>query len=231
MRYRYAFKSDKENLVKAVGRDLSISTKQAVELCSFIKKMPLAKARAILEKVRNKQLAVPFKRFTDGAGHKQGKGICAGKYPYKASKQFLKLLKALEANAQNKGLSSNLKIIHACAQRAATPLHYGRKRSIVMKRTHVELVAEEMEYVKKEEKAKTKKEEKREEKQEEKQEEKKEEKKGEEKKAKERTVKPKPEIKKKTEKRKESKETKKKEKTKEKKATKPKAKTKEKKEK
>lgn len=159
MKYNYAFKSNKENIVKIVGRDLGISTKQAIELCSFIKNRRLADARALLEKVKEKQVAVPFKRFTEGAGHK--KGMAGGKYPLTTSKHFLKLLKTLEANAQNKGLSSELKLIHACAQKAATPLRYGRKRRISMKRTHVELVAEEIEPLKKEKKE-TKREEKKE---------------------------------------------------------------------
>ena len=154
MKYNYVFKSNKENIVKVVGRDLSISAKQAIEICSFIKNRHLASARALLEKVTQKQIAVPFKRFTEGAGHK--KGMSSGKYPINATKQFLKLLKTLEANAQNKGLSSELKIIHACAQKAATPFHYGRKRRIKMKRTHVELVAEELEHVKKDTKEKKK---------------------------------------------------------------------------
>nr|AJS12865.1 LSU ribosomal protein L17e L22p [uncultured archaeon] len=143
MRYRYAFKSDKENIVKVVGRDLGISTKQAIELCSFIKGLELKKARELLEKVMQKKLAVPFKKFTEGAGHK--KGMSSGKYPLNASEHFLALLKALEANAQNKGLSSELKIIHACAQKAPRQFHYGRKRRIKMKRTHVEIAAEEIE--------------------------------------------------------------------------------------
>lgn len=152
MKYNYAFKSDKENIVKIVGRDLGISTKQSIELCSFIKNKPVAKVTVMLEKVKDKKLAVPFKRFTEGAGHKKGlKGVVSGKYPFKASKTFLGLLKALEANAQNKGLSPELMIIHACAQKASTPMRYGRKRRISMKRTHVEIVAEEMEPVKKKE--------------------------------------------------------------------------------
>lgn len=157
MKYNYAFKSDKENVVKVVGRDMGISAKQSIEICSFIKNMRLEKAKALLERVTKKQVAIPFKRFTEGAGHK--KGMSGGKYPLTASEQFLKLLKALEANAQNKGLSSELKIIHACAQRASRPLHYGRKRGIKMKRTHVELAAEEIEHVKKEVKKEIKKEE------------------------------------------------------------------------
>jgi large subunit ribosomal protein L22 len=155
MKYKYAFKSDKENIVKVVGRDLGISTKQAIEICSYIKGMQLKNATALLTNVMKMQAVIPFKRFTEGAGHKKGFG--AAKYPLRASKQFLALLKALEANAQNKGLSTELKIIHACAQKAAEPFHYGRKRRIRMKRTHVEIAAEEQE-VKRDSKKDSKKE-------------------------------------------------------------------------
>jgi len=149
MKYKYAFKSDKENLAKVVGRDMGISTRQAIEICAHIKGMQLKKATALLENVMKKKAAIPFRRFTEGAGHQKGMG--AAKYPFKASEQFLFLLKSLEANAQNKGLNPDLKIIHACAQKAAEPFHYGRKRRIRMKRTHVEIIGEEME-VKKESK-------------------------------------------------------------------------------
>jgi large subunit ribosomal protein L22 len=142
-KYKYAFKSDKENVVKVVGRDIGISTRHAIEICSFIKGRQLKSAMALLEKTVRKEFAIPFKRFTEGAGHK--KGMSSGKYPVKASMQFLELMKALEANAQNKGLNSELKIIHACAQKAAEPFHYGRKRRIRMKRTHIEIAAEEVE--------------------------------------------------------------------------------------
>jgi large subunit ribosomal protein L22 len=148
MRYNYAFKSDKENVVRTVGRDIPISTKTAIEICNFIRGMPLAKATAMIEKVRDQKLAVPFRRFTEGAGHK--KGIGSGKYPLNASLALLKLFKLLEANAQNKGLSSSLMIIHACAQQAPRPMHYGRKRRIRMKRVHIELAVQEMEPAKKE---------------------------------------------------------------------------------
>jgi large subunit ribosomal protein L22 len=133
-----------------VGRDAEISTRQAIEICSFIRGLPLAKAKAMLEKVMDKKLAVPFRRFTNGAGHK--KGIGSGKHPLKASIVFIGLLNSLEANAQNKGLGTNLVIVHACAQEASRPYHYGRKRRIKVKRTHVELAAQEVEESKKQEK-------------------------------------------------------------------------------
>jgi large subunit ribosomal protein L22 len=143
MKYKYAFKTDKENVVKVVGRDLGISTKQAIEVCSFIKGKSIAKAKGMLGLVKEKKLAVPYKRFTNAIGHK--KGMAAGRYPLNTSDAFLTLLNSLEANAQNKGLGTNLTIIHACAQEAARPYHYGRRRRVKMKRSHVELAAQETE--------------------------------------------------------------------------------------
>ncbi|MBN2141707.1 50S ribosomal protein L22 [Candidatus Woesearchaeota archaeon] len=143
-RYNYAFKTNKENVVRIVGRDLGLSRKKSVEMCKFIKGREIAKAKAILEKVKEKQLAVPFTRSTNGAGHRKGP-MAGGKYPLKGAMEFLKLLKQLEANAQAKGLSSSLKIIHACAQQASEPFRYGRKRRVQMKRCHIELAAQEIE--------------------------------------------------------------------------------------
>lgn len=150
MSYNYAFKSDKDNVVRVVGKDLPLSRKVAIEMCAFIKGMPLTKAKNIMEKVMTQEIAVPFRRFTEGAGHK--KGVGGGKYPFKAAQEFLKLFKLAEANAQNKGLSPSLQIIHACAQQAPRPFHYGRKRRIKMKRVHVEIAVQEMEASKKEDK-------------------------------------------------------------------------------
>jgi len=145
MKYKYAFKTEKENVAKVVGRDVNLSRKQAIELCDFVRHLPIAKAKAMLEKVIDKTLAVPFTKYTNGIGHRSGAGLCAGSYPLNGSKMFIMLLNSLEANAQNKGLSPNLVIIHACAQQAARPFHSGRMRRIRMKRVHIELAAIEVE--------------------------------------------------------------------------------------
>lgn len=138
--YKYAFKTDKENVVKTVGRDVSLSPKVAIEMAKFVKGKSTTKAIGILEKVMDKTLAVPFTRATNGAGHKHG--MAAGKYPLKGSVQFIKLIKQLEINAQNKGLGS-ITIIHAAAQRASEPFRQGRKGRAQLKRCHIELAAME----------------------------------------------------------------------------------------
>jgi len=141
--YNYAFdKFNKESMARAVGRDLPISTKQAIEICNFARKKNLQTIKEIFRQVIKKRTAIPFRRFTEGAGHKAG--MAAGKYPVKACGHLLKLLESAEINAQQKGLNtSNLLIIHICAQGGPTPWHYGRHRRRRMKRTHVEVVVEE----------------------------------------------------------------------------------------
>ena len=97
----------------------------------------------MMENVIDRKIPVPFKRFTEGAGHKKGR-IAAGKFPVKASTEVLALLNSLEANAQQKGLNTtNLIIKHICANNASRPPRYGRIRGILAKRSHIEIVAAE----------------------------------------------------------------------------------------
>jgi len=139
--YKYAFNKYAENMARAVGRDLPISTKQAIEICSSIRGMELGKAMAKLERVIAYKQAVPYKRFTEGAGHKPG--MASGKYPVKACTHILKILKSVESNSQNKSLGTVM-IKHICAQGGGKRWHYGRKRRIKMKRSHIEIVVEEI---------------------------------------------------------------------------------------
>lgn len=142
MVYTYANKGN-EHTAKAVLLAAPISTKQSVELCRYLRGMPLAKALRVLEDVIRKVHPIPYRRYNDNVGHKRG--IAAGRYPVKASQYFLALLKSVKANAAVKGLKEEkLVIIHLLANRASRPMHAGRKRGTVMKRTHVEvLVAEQ----------------------------------------------------------------------------------------
>lgn len=152
---------DKEHEAKAIGKDLSISTKDSIEISNFIRGKTLEKVRKQLLDVLEKKRAIPYKRFNMSRGHKPGK-IAAGRYPIKATAHFLKLIDSVEANAHNKGLdTSSLYLYHVVSNRSSTPWHYGRQRRRKMKRTNVEIRVKELE--KKElqtEKPKTKKEQK-----------------------------------------------------------------------
>jgi hypothetical protein len=70
--------------------------------------------------------------------------MAAGRFPVKAASYVLKLIEAVEANGQYKGLNTaNLVITHICCHRSARAWHYGRHRGRKMKRTSVELVVQE----------------------------------------------------------------------------------------
>jgi ribosomal protein L22 len=69
----YAFEGyAKESMAKARGISLGISSKQSMEVCSFIRGKKLAAAKRMLEDVIAMKRAVPFKRFNHNIGHRRG---------------------------------------------------------------------------------------------------------------------------------------------------------------
>lgn len=131
-----------DNTARINGKDLRISTKQCVEICSFIRDKKIAKAKYALERVLKKKMAIPFKRYNRDIGHKHG--IASGSYPINAGSEILRLLIELEANAENKGLSKNeLYITKIMANKGAGQWHFGRKRRRKMKRTSIYIEASE----------------------------------------------------------------------------------------
>jgi large subunit ribosomal protein L22 len=143
MTSNYSFQNfDKEHQARAIVKSAPVSFKQSVEICRFIRHKPTVKAKAMLAEVVEQKTAVPFKKFYKNTGHK--KKIGPGRYPEKAATVILKLVEAVEANAQFKGLNtSNLIIIHTNASNGSRPWHFGRKRRRKMKRTNIEIVVEE----------------------------------------------------------------------------------------
>ena len=129
--------------VRAVGKDLPISTKHAVALCAAVKRKNIRKANELLRLVILKKTAVPMKG--EIPHHPIGATSRPSRYPMKAAEYFTKLLKDLAGNAAVKGLDiESLIITAAIANKASRPyratrLAYGRKR---LKRTHIRLEAE-----------------------------------------------------------------------------------------
>ena len=144
----YAYTDDdKSKTAKALGRSLKISPKHAIEICNKIRGMKIEKAEAYLEDVIEMKTAVPFKRHNKKVGHKRGiKGWPTGRYPVKAAKQILDILKNAEANAEYKGLDTeNLKIMHISSHRGYiirgwTPRAFGRASPFNTPTTHVQIV-------------------------------------------------------------------------------------------
>lgn len=130
-------------MARAIGKNMNCSTKHAVEICRMIKNMNLQRAKKELSEVIEFKRAVPFKRYNKNVAHK--KTMMSGRYPVKAAKFILALLKSVEKNAQSKGMgTADLEIIHINANKASTPLRYGRKIGVETKRTHVEVVVKEV---------------------------------------------------------------------------------------
>ena len=114
-RLNYAVSADPESTSKANASELHISFKKTREICHHIQGMKLTQAQAFLNDVVVLKKAVPFKRHTDGSGHKKGP-MANGKYPVNASIEVLKVLKNAESNAEYKGLEPSrmvIKNIHA----------------------------------------------------------------------------------------------------------------------
>ena len=127
------------------GRDLSMSPKDAAAICNAIRGRTTEHSLIMLENVVKKKYAIIMK--TESAHHKVGSRSLPSRYPVKASLCFIKLIKSLNANATVKGMTGELIIIKAMANKAAKPfkptrIAFGRKR---FKRSHVLIEAEERE--------------------------------------------------------------------------------------
>ena len=143
-----------EHQAKVVGKDLPISIKHVIEICNYIRGRSIDDARKELHKVVKLERAIPFKIYKDNTGHRKSH-MGAGRYPVKASSFILKMLDSLEANAQNKGLDINsLYLTKIIPNKAHEPWHYGRLKRRQARRSHVEIIGEELE--KKQEKKKSK---------------------------------------------------------------------------
>ncbi|MGM5479981.1 MAG: 50S ribosomal protein L22 [Nanobdellota archaeon] len=142
---KYSFKNFDDHTAKACGKDLPISTKASINICSKIRGMTAKSAVEYLQSVVQKKSVVPFRRFTDGVGHRKGK-IGPGRYPAKAATHIGKLIASAIANASVKGMDdtgSALIIEHINAHKGADQPRQGRQTRRSMKRTSVEVVLRE----------------------------------------------------------------------------------------
>jgi len=143
--------SEKESIIKGSLREVKISPKESVEIARWIKGLTLAEARARLQAVIEKKIAVPYKTHNKKIPHRRGLlKYYAGRYPVKAASKFLSLVESMIAEAENRNLDiEKLKIVHACAYggrkiKRYMPRAFGRASPKFSTLTHVELVAKEM---------------------------------------------------------------------------------------
>lgn len=143
MTYKYAYQGPEDGVAKAVITNVPISTKTAAMIAQFVRGKSATRAQRDLKEVLLQKQAVPFTRYSEGAGHKTKIG--PGKFPQKATKTFLTLLNSVVKNAEDQGLAEDLVIIGCTAQQGSRGYSYGRWRGRKTKSTHVEMVVQEQE--------------------------------------------------------------------------------------
>lgn len=127
---------------KAVGNNLRVSWKHCTEIGRFVKGDTIEKAKNKLERVVEKDLAVPATKFDSDAGHQAGQG--KGFYPEKAAEEVLDLLNLAEANAENEGLNTaSLEVQEFITNKGPKIRTPKRHRGRSIKSAHVKIVVGE----------------------------------------------------------------------------------------
>jgi len=147
----YSFEIDKSKMATAVGRELDISPKHAIELAHFLRGLNLEEAKNILNDVIAMRRAIPYRRFTR-VGHRRGAGFGPGGYPVKTARKFLKLLNDVESNAglHIDAMGEDLRIVHLSAYKGRIiqgrlPRAHGRASPHNKELVNVEIVVEKLE--------------------------------------------------------------------------------------
>jgi len=121
----------KKNEAVVNGRNLNISTKEAVAISNFIRNKNIEIALLQLDEVIKYKRAIPMKGEIP---HRKGK-IMSGRYPIKAVEEFVKLLKSLRANALVNEIELEKFKIFCMANQSPRPFkRFGQGR---IKRSHV----------------------------------------------------------------------------------------------
>ncbi|SDM59103.1 large subunit ribosomal protein L22 [Halogranum gelatinilyticum] len=127
MGINYSVEADPETTAKGMLRERPISIKHSKAIAREIKGMTVAEAEEYLNAVINEERSVPFKQHNTGVGHRSDiDGWDAGRYPNKASKDFLKLLENVRNNANEQGFDGEaMEIMHVAAHKVGE--RQGRK--------------------------------------------------------------------------------------------------------
>jgi large subunit ribosomal protein L22 len=148
----YSQKINGENIARGKANELSMSPKHSIEIAGFIRNKRVDEAIAYLNDVVALKKAIPFRRFNRNVAHKRGLPgkWDAGRFPVKASKEFIRLLESVKKNAEYIGLDAeNLEIIHVSAnrgrcQKAFFPRAMGRASPKALETVNIEVVVREV---------------------------------------------------------------------------------------
>ncbi|MCL9816559.1 50S ribosomal protein L22 [Natronocalculus amylovorans] len=150
MGINYSVEADPDTTAKAMLRDRPISLKHSKAISRTIKGMTVTDAEEYLEAVIAGERSVPFKQHNSGVGHRSDiDGWDAGRYPNKASKDFLKLLTNVRNNATEQGFDGpSMVITHIAAHKVGErpgrkPRAFGRASPWNTTVCDVEIIIEE----------------------------------------------------------------------------------------
>lgn len=130
-------KKKTETVVRGIG--VPISSKTSFAISKFIKNKTIDRAIRELEEIIEHKRALPMKGEIP---HRRGKGMMSGRYPENAVREFIKLLKSLNANAMANEMSNPF-IYKAYGNFASRP--FGRFGRVRKKRTHITIFAKNKE--------------------------------------------------------------------------------------
>jgi large subunit ribosomal protein L22 len=141
-----------DNIARGKANEISMSPKHSIEIAGFIRHKRLNDAIAYLNEVVALKKAIPFRRFNRNVAHKRGLPgkWDAGRFPVKASKEYIRLLESVKKNAEYLGLDiENLEIIHVSAnrgrgQKAFFPRAMGRASPKLRETVNLEVVVREV---------------------------------------------------------------------------------------
>ena len=149
MGINYSVEADPDTTAKAMLRDRPISLKHSKAISRQIKGMTVAEAEEYLEAVIDGERSVPFRQHNSGVGHRSDiDGWDAGRYPEKASKDFLRLLGNVTNNATEQGFDAeSMTIKHVAAHKVGErpgrkPRAFGRASPWNTTVCDVELIVE-----------------------------------------------------------------------------------------
>ena len=152
MGINYSVEADPETTAKAMLRERPISIKHSKAIARAIKGMTVADAEEYLNDVIDEKQSVPFKQHNTGVGHRSDiDGWDAGRYPEKASEDFLKLIENARNNADEQGFEGEaMTIKHVAAHKVGErqgrkPRAFGRADPWNTTLCDVELIIEESE--------------------------------------------------------------------------------------
>lgn len=144
---------EKKNMAKAFSSNVGVSTKYSEEICREIKGKTVSWAQKFLQDVADKKRHLPLKHYLHDFGHRKGRAVSgtkSGRYPFKTSKAWLKMLESVKSNADYKGLDAEkLIVVHAFASQGFGRFSHQPQGRISGKRrrkkaAHLEIIVQEL---------------------------------------------------------------------------------------